>query len=384
MNILLIINESGTRPSGVVNVVKNKVAFWGAEDSITILSNKNCQINSSKLIKDWKSINSRLSFESKWSPTDVNYKFKLIQIFIRPLLNFYSIFVLIPWLKSKKFDAIISHCGGWPTAGLNRSIIFSSWLTGISKRILVIHNYPKKYPKLLSFVYLFYSKIYEIFSTNVVTVSESCRKSLIRVAGFSDPKVIYNGIEKIDNAAYKKEIVWKNGKTSIGFVGEIHPRKGIHLLLESMKRITSPCNLVIIGSGYNVTYQNKLNSISRELIHEVFFLGFRNDAIELYNYLDILVLPSISYESFGLVILEAMQCKVPDVCSDFGGMKEIIKDGQTGLIFKSNDSKDLSNAINNLITNPSLRKKIIKNATLKVQKHFSTSPMIQKYKNLIN
>jgi glycosyltransferase involved in cell wall biosynthesis len=86
------------------------------------------------------------------------------------------------------------------------------------------------------------------------------------------------------------------------------------------------------------------------LTENILFLGQRNDVPRLLGAVDLLVQPSLS-ESFGLAVAEAMSCAVPVIATAVGGLAELIKDGETGLLVPPADSKALADAIIILLDN---------------------------------
>ena len=141
-------------------------------------------------------------------------------------------------------------------------------------------------------------------ASQVVTVSDSCRESLKEIAGFRSVNVIYNGISLSEDSHLKvnyntslNQPPWKKQYLTIGFIGEIHPRKGIHVLVEALKEVDFPYELVVIGNGDN-GYAEDIRLSVESLQYPAHFLGFRNNVHELYQWIDIVVLPSIQYESF--------------------------------------------------------------------------------------
>ncbi len=83
--------------------------------------------------------------------------------------------------------------------------------------------------------------------------------------------------------------------------------------------------------------------------------------LEIYNSSDLFVLPSIvdsqgNTEGLGVVLLEAMACKLPVIGSNIGGIPDIIQDSETGLLVPQKDSLKISRAIIELIENEDLRK----------------------------
>jgi glycosyltransferase involved in cell wall biosynthesis len=77
--------------------------------------------------------------------------------------------------------------------------------------------------------------------------------------------------------------------------------------------------------------------------------------------LDVAVMPSLS-ESFGLVALEALACGVPVVSTTAGGLKEIVVDGECGLLVPPADAKALAHALLRLLTDQDLRLRLARGA----------------------
>ncbi|MEK7165035.1 MAG: glycosyltransferase family 4 protein [Patescibacteria group bacterium] len=96
---------------------------------------------------------------------------------------------------------------------------------------------------------------------------------------------------------------------------------------------------------------------------------------------DIFVIPSVK-EGMPYVLLEAMAAGLPIVATNVGGIPEIIKDGQTGLLVPPKNPEKLAAAIGRLIDDPGLRNKLATNARKKVKK-YSLSKMLAQYQELL-
>ena len=104
------------------------------------------------------------------------------------------------------------------------------------------------------------------------------------------------------------------------------------------------------------------------------------------NYLSsasLLVLPSIS-EGLGRVILEAQAVGCPVLVSDAGGMKDLIKDGETGFVFKSEDLEDLSEKISYILGNDPLRKSVSLSAKNELKQYYGTNNFFNGYKEIFS
>lgn len=85
----------------------------------------------------------------------------------------------------------------------------------------------------------------------------------------------------------------------------------------------------------------------------------------------LLVFPSITYESFGMGIIEAYACGVPVVASDHGAMQELVHHGQTGLRFRPADADDLARTVRSLWTDERLLAQISRNARQEFERKYT-------------
>ena len=174
-------------------------------------------------------------------------------------------------------------------------------------------------------------------------------------------------------------------------VGYLIERKGFDYLVKAVKEVLkthSEVRLNIVGSG-------PLEMQIKKLIHE---LGLDDtvkildnvsdeELLNLYNSSDLFVLPSIvdsqgNMEGLGVVLLEAMACKVPVIGTDTGGIPDIVDDDETGLLVPEKDILEISRAIIKLIENGDLRRIIAFKGYTMVKDRFSWEQIANKYINI--
>lgn len=160
----------------------------------------------------------------------------------------------------------------------------------------------------------------------------------------------------------------------VGFAGQWVPRKGIATLLDAWPKVKSQvpsAELKLAGgpamwktakpvTGAEQSAALVKNMEACGLLRTVGALP-RARMRDFWNSLDIAVVPSL-YEPFGLVALEAMACGVPVVASAIGGLKEIVKEGGSGLLVPAGDTAALSSALVSLLTNDHLRLRLAEGA----------------------
>jgi glycosyltransferase involved in cell wall biosynthesis len=159
----------------------------------------------------------------------------------------------------------------------------------------------------------------------------------------------------------------KVGTIDIGMIGRVSPRKGQSYLLDAYnvllhRQKDNPSRLLIIGdtfSGYEY-YLQDLKAKVKEfgLKDKVIFTGFIEDVTSVYPFLDIVVVPSLLPEGFGLVVLEAMASHLPVIATSHGGPLEIIENDISGMLVTNNNINELANAMAYLIAHPEERKRL--------------------------
>lgn len=149
----------------------------------------------------------------------------------------------------------------------------------------------------------------------------------------------------------------------------------VRIFQEVRKKIDS--KLVLLGSGTGIedirTMVAELN-----LQDEVFFIGKSRDVDPYISSSDLFLLPS-SQESFGLAALEAMAYGVPVVCTNVGGLPEVIEDGKTGFLSSVGDISKMSADAIQILSNPIAYKKMSVNGIKTAKEKFCVNKIIPLY-----
>lgn len=173
------------------------------------------------------------------------------------------------------------------------------------------------------------------------------------------------------------------------FVGRLTKQKSVEILLKAIKILKNKhsgnLKIAIVGDG---ELKENLNNLTVELgvNREVKFLGVRKDVKELMVSSKIFVLPS-RWEGFGIVIIEAMSNMLPVIATNVGGIPELIENGKDGILVPPENPKALARAINSLLENEELQKKLSQTAYKKVREKYSIDTysvrMLDFYKSLV-
>lgn len=161
----------------------------------------------------------------------------------------------------------------------------------------------------------------------------------------------------------KHQIDLQDGSIKIGFIGRVVKEKGLFELLKAYKLLRQKyrnVQLKIAGDGKALLpLQKKAGELG--FSNDIKLYGEVSSPELFYREIDILVLPSIT-EGLPVTILEAMASGIIVVASNVGGISEIIKNKQNGLLLESCKPDVIANAVENLINNPALCKELVSNA----------------------
>lgn len=162
----------------------------------------------------------------------------------------------------------------------------------------------------------------------------------------------------IENPYDCKNITPKyEGKNYILYFGRIEKNKGIYTLLKAMESLPD-IELKVVGIG--TEYQNCLNYISEKRMHNVDFLGakWNDDLMPIIENCEFVVVPSEWYEPSPYVVLQAFSYGKPVLASNMGGLNDMVKDGNNGILFNAGDDKQLTQKIKYLLSNKALTQKM--------------------------
>lgn len=192
-----------------------------------------------------------------------------------------------------------------------------------------------------------------------------------------------------DSIRYREETRQELGITPDDFVvataGKLHPGKGIYELLTAVNYLNSSyphIRLLFIGEGgERDNLKTKIAKLG--LQDKVLLTGFRSDMDHLYSAMDLFVLPSTTYESFGMVLIEAMATGKPVIGTRLGGIPEIITHGRNGLLVEPGNADDLARAIQHMIVDPKLREEYIRAASQTVDENFTDIASARKFMEVL-
>ena len=243
----------------------------------------------------------------------------------------------------------------------------------------------------------------------IIAVSSATKQDIERLFDV-DPErvhVIHNGIDlaqyrKVDSTEALKRYSIDPSKPFLLFVGRIARQKGFQHLVRAIQFMDRDFQIVLCAAAPDTPQLAEEMRIAveraqarrpgiiwiNEMVHQ-------QAACELYSHAAVFICPSI-YEPFGIINLEAMACETAVVASAVGGIKEVVVDGETGLLvplqqmnespFEATDpeefASDLAKRVNELMRDRQLRERFGKAGRKRVEENFSWAAIAEKTRKL--
>ncbi len=264
-------------------------------------------------------------------------------------------------LRSGGYDLLHTHeykgnlIGGWP-----------AWRLGVPS-VASVRGYTDRTLPLRIYKWLDLGVTLRLF-TQIVTVSEAVRRQVLR-AGYPTRRglTLHDAVDatpfSLDrvqaDARVREEFGCTPAHLLVCAVGRLSPEKGHGFLLTAFQRVIAAvpgARLVLAGEG---PLRSRLQGQAARcgLSDHVIFAGYRDDVEVIIAASDLLVMPSLR-EGFGDPIIEAMALRRPVIALRVGGMVEIVRDRETGLLVSPGDPSALAQAIINLLRDPQARERM--------------------------
>jgi glycosyltransferase involved in cell wall biosynthesis len=304
-----------------------------------------------------------------------------------PVQDALAFFYLLGLIRREKPDLVHTHT--------SKAGILGRWAAKLSRVPCIAHTphghvFYGHFSPLKSELFRIVEKITALFTHRLVALTQGEKADHIRLRVCPDHKmaVIPSGvdIERFtagrDIQSLKKTLGIDPKRNVVGTIGWLLPIKGPQVLLRAMIQVWTffpDVELVYAGKG---PLQESLETEAQRLGagDKVKFLGWRNDIPDILQVFDIFVLPSLN-EGMGRVIVEAMAAGKPVAASRTGGIPDLIRHGENGLLAPPGDPQGLAKAVLYLMENPDAARRMGERGRT-LCRGFSHSIMIQKMENL--
>ena len=243
----------------------------------------------------------------------------------------------------------------------------------------------------------------------IIAVSEETKVDVLKYFDVDPEKVqvIYNGINlkeyvKTESTGTLEEYGIDRSKPFVLFVGRITRQKGIIHLVNAIKYL-HPDTQVVLCAGAPDTpeiakeMEDSVKEACKDRDNVIWIEKMleKNQVIELYSHASVFCCPSI-YEPFGIINIEAMACETAVVASAVGGIKEVVVDGETGILvpleqqdtapFEPVDpdkfARDLAEGVNKVIEDKALADSMAAKGRKRVEETFDWAAIAKEVENL--
>lgn len=172
-------------------------------------------------------------------------------------------------------------------------------------------------------------------------------------------------------------------KLNIIFARRLFKYRGTRVFTEAIKRLlneTTNINVTIAGTGEDEQWMHEQLD-SHDNVQFIFYES--NESLETHKDKHIAVIPTVGSEGTSLSLLEAMSAQCACICTDVGGMTNIVIDGFNGLIVDAGNAEQLYRAMRILVDDAQLRKRIAKNGYETVKQGFSNEKWRTSWKKVL-
>jgi glycosyltransferase involved in cell wall biosynthesis len=226
----------------------------------------------------------------------------------------------------------------------------------------------------------------------IITCSSYLQSKLQELGIKCHIEQVHNGVDPnffrpdVKLREWARESLGIGNRKMILYAGRFTPEKEVELAiyaLASIRKSVEAC-LVVVGSG---PLKDSYIRLARRL-------GVSSDLIVLegvsqrlllsyYNAADVFVLPC-SRETFGIVLVEAQACGLPVVAANSGGVPEVVRDGQTGLLFEAGSQKALASSLLNILLSDNRREEMGLKGRQNILRYFTWHHAAQKLLKIYN
>ncbi len=287
--------------------------------------------------------------------------------------------------KKHGVDLIHAHqCTAWFYAALSRLLYQAPKL--------LFEEHGRFYPEHYSWKKNTVNKLLiQNLTSKIVAVSDDVRRRLVKYEGISKNRisVIYNGtrppppLSAEKRAVLCQELGLAPDDFVIGMIGRLDPIKNIPIFLKAFAELRlKHKNLkgLLVGDGPDfANIKTMCNSL--QISNDILMTGYRQDATDLLQCLNLYVLCSLS-EGTSMSLLEAMASGILAIVTNVGGNPELITHHENGWVIPSESTEDLIEAINLAYLSPEIRIQMAQNALDVYENYFSFQKMEDNYKKM--
>jgi glycosyltransferase involved in cell wall biosynthesis len=303
---------------------------------------------------------------------------------LRPIRDFVAVISLAEVIRERRPALIHAH-------GSKASLI-ARLATLISRRtptIVTVHNQVLYggVSRAMRAVYVWMERRFAKRTARIVTVSDALRREWLEIYGLPESAVctIHNGLELApflaggDRVASRARYGIPQDALLFGLAARFAPQKALDVLVEAGAAVLADdprAWLVIAGDGPLLEVV-RTKARATAVRDRIVFPGFETDVPGLLSALDLYVTSSIT-EGLSLALVEASAAGLPIVATNVGGNAEVVDDGVTGVLVPPGKAAPLTSALQRLLKDPMLRRRLGEAGRARAVAEFSEATMLKR------
>ena len=320
---------------------------------------------------------------------------------ISPLNDLKAFIKLFSIIKKGKYHIVHTHT--------SKAGILGRWAAWLCKTPVILHTphghiFYGYYGKFITWIFKMIEQITGLITDRIITLTDKEKQEHIdfKIAPPEKFITIHSGVEikrfleitHEDTKRIRKELNIPDDYLVVGTVGRLVEVKGHKYFIQAAHKVLKSFQLsafsfqpykgikfMIVGDGHLISDLKKDANILG-IADSVIFTGWRNDVPVVMSTFDIFVLPSLN-EGMGKVLVEAMLLKRPIIASRVGGIPDLIRDGENGILISPASPDELSKVIVELIKSEDRRIKMGNSGRLMTES-YSDRVMVEKIESLYN
>ena len=254
---------------------------------------------------------------------------------------------------------------------------FDSMTSGLRNALRILPGHSRHRHEAIQFI----QKTLLHYCQMSVFVTETSRKKIFNPQEWRDRAVVLHPPVRRDvffapSPTTKSYPGIPDNAFSVVFLGILFPHKGVHEFIQAALEVTkveAGVHFTIAGGSSDRNYVCKLKRMAerKALENRIQFTGFLKNPLPLIDRADVICMPSLYEEPFGMVVSEGMARGKVVLAYDTGSIREVIEEGKTGYILPRGDTKALAGKITELINSRDKMKSVGKTAAASAIEKFN-------------
>ncbi|OHB79433.1 MAG: hypothetical protein A2Z25_17665 [Planctomycetes bacterium RBG_16_55_9] len=277
-----------------------------------------------------------------------------------PKYNPFVFFAIAGLCREHKIDIVHAH--------LQKSIISCLLASFFCDARIIVHEHGPIFRGGTGLIFRLLLRVLVSRATLAIANSQAAKTALVRRAGFDEGsiRIVSNFIDlaQLDRRLYdrnkaREALGIAGDSIVVGFVGRLDPCKGADLLVNAAAILCKDDNryrFVIVGEGAQRRRLQEL-TVRLGLREKIVFTGLCRNTAEVMIAFDVAVVPS-RREAFGIAAVEMMLMRIPVIASAVGGLVEVVRHGETGILLDELSPNAIAYAVDKLARDGSLRESL--------------------------